>query len=120
MNTLRKTLTSMTLALAALGLVTAPAVAQDAAAETAKPAATVKARGGRRAAQKKAPFTGVVHLNTASAEQLAMLPRIGDKVAQRVIEYRQKNGGFKKIEELMNVKGVGDKTFEQIKGQLAL
>jgi len=120
MYTLRKTLTSMTLALAALGLVTVPASAQSAAAEAPKPAAAAKVKGARRPAQKKAAFTGVVHLNTASAEQIAMLPRIGEKVAQRVVDYRQKNGGFKKVEELMNVKGIGAKTFEHLKGQLAL
>ena len=43
-----------------------------------------------------------VNLNTATASQIATLPGIGEKAAQAIIEYREKNGGFKKIEELMN------------------
>jgi competence protein ComEA len=57
----------------------------------------------------------VVNLNTATAMQIATLPGIGEKAAQRIIEYREKNGGFKKIEELMNVKGIGEKSFLKLK-----
>jgi competence protein ComEA len=56
-----------------------------------------------------------INLNTATAEQLQSLPGIGPKTAERVLEYRQKNGPFKKIEELMNVKGIGEKSFLKIK-----
>ena len=57
----------------------------------------------------------VVNLNTATASQIATLPGIGEKAAQRIIEYREKNGGFKKIKELMNVKGIGEKSFLKLK-----
>lgn len=56
-----------------------------------------------------------VNLNTATAADLAKLPGIGPAVAARIVEYRQKNGSFKKIEELMNVKGIGEKTFLKLK-----
>jgi competence protein ComEA len=56
-----------------------------------------------------------LNLNTATAVQIATLPGIGPKAAQRIIEYRQKNNGFKKIEELMNVKGIGEKSFLKLK-----
>lgn len=56
--------------------------------------------------------SGVVNINTADATQLALLPRIGEKAAQRIIEYRTEHGPFKKPTELMQVKGVGAKTYE--------
>ena len=52
-----------------------------------------------------------VNLNTATSEELTALPRIGDTVAARIVAYRKKNGSFTKVEELMNVKGIGEKTF---------
>jgi competence protein ComEA len=67
------------------------------------------------AAKSAAAATAVVNLNTATAAQIATLPGIGEKAAQRIIEYREKNGGFKKPEELMNVKGIGEKSFLKLK-----
>ena len=56
-----------------------------------------------------------INLNTATIDQLETLPGIGRKTAERILEQRQKSGGFKKIEELMNVKGIGEKSFLKIK-----
>ena len=56
-----------------------------------------------------------VNLNTATVAQLETLPGVGPTLAARIIEHRQKNGGFKKIEELMNIKGVGEKNFLKLK-----
>jgi len=69
---------------------------------------------------KAAAAVATVNLNTANATQLATLPGIGPKAAQRIVEYRQKNGGFKKIEELMNVKGIGEKSFLKLKPYLTV
>ena len=66
-------------------------------------------------AKPSAAASAVVNLNTATATQIATLPGVGEKAAQRIIEYREKNGGFKKIEELMNVKGIGEKSFLKLK-----
>ena len=61
-----------------------------------------------------------VNINTASQAELESLPRIGPKVAQRIIEYRNQNGGFKKVEDIMKVKGIGEKIFAQIKDQITV
>ena len=58
----------------------------------------------------KASGALLVNLNTATSEQLDQLPGVGPKTAALIIEYRQKNGGFKKIEDLMNVRVIGEKT----------
>ena len=67
-----------------------------------------------------APSTAIVNLNTASASDLEGLPGIGAKTAARIVEYRQKNGPFKKVEEVMNVRGVGEKNFLKLKPQLSI
>ena len=59
--------------------------------------------------------TAPVNLNTATATQLESLPGIGPAMAQRIVEYRQQSGGFKKIEELMNVRGIGEASFLKLK-----
>jgi competence protein ComEA len=71
-------------------------------------------------AARPAATAVVVNLNTASASDFEALPGIGAKTAARIIEYRQKNGPFKKIEELMNVPGIGEKNFLKLKPQLTV
>src|SRR5262245_19209920 len=81
-------------------------------------AQTGKARGAAKtgsATKARATPASPVNLNSASAAQLQTLPGIGASTAQRIVDYRQKNGNFKKIEELMNVKGIGEKSFLKLK-----
>ena len=69
---------------------------------------------------KAAAPASIVNLNTATVSQLATLPGIGETAAKRIVEYRDKNGGFKKVEELMNVKGIGEKSFLKLKPLVTL
>ena len=61
--------------------------------------------------------TGVlkIDINNAVQEELEQIPHIGEVIAARIIEYREKNGNFEKIEDIINVKGIGKKTFYKIK-----
>jgi competence protein ComEA len=61
-----------------------------------------------------------INLNTATLEELMTLDRIGPKYAQRIIDYRQTNGPFEKIEDIMKVKGIGPKTFEANKDKITV
>jgi len=64
--------------------------------------------------------TKIVRINTATLEQLDTLSGVGPSIAQKIIDYRTQNGGFKNVEELKLVSGIGDKLFEKIKDDIAL
>ena len=81
------------------------------AAIAAQPGEQGKPAAARASAAPAAP----VNLNTATQAQLETLPGIGAATAKRILEYRQKSGSFKKIEELMNVRGIGEKSFLKLK-----
>lgn len=91
-------------------------LASMASAQSPAPSHPQKAK----AAKAVAALAGPVNLNTATAAQLDALPGVGKSTAQRIVDYRQKNGSFKKIEELMNVKGVGEKSFLKLKPLIAV
>ena len=78
------------------------------------------ARPGNPPKSLATPSTDVVNLNTATAAQIATLPGIGPKTADLIVEYRQKNGPVKKIEESMNVRGIGEKSFLKLKARLTV
>jgi competence protein ComEA len=63
---------------------------------------------------------GVVNLNTADTAQLSLLPRVGAKAAQRIVDYRREHGLFKKTSELMQVKGFGDKKYQHLASYLTV
>jgi competence protein ComEA len=62
----------------------------------------------------------VVNINTATAAELTRLPRVGEKLAQRIVDHRQQHGPFRRAEDLMEVKGVGEKMFQSLKPYLAI
>ena len=104
----------MLLAIVAMAAIPVAAVAAQAA-----PAA--KQGVAKPAKPAKAPAsTAVVNINTATQAQLESLPGVGAKAAERILEYRQKNGQFKKVEDLMNVKGIGEKSFLKLKPRLTV
>ncbi len=59
--------------------------------------------------------SGVVNINTASSEELQLLPRVGPSLAGRIIEFREANGPFRTVEEILAVKGIGESSFEKLK-----
>jgi competence protein ComEA len=67
-----------------------------------------------------ATSTTPLDLNAATAADLQKLPGIGPALAARIVEYRQKAGGFKKVEELMNVQGIGEASFLKLKSLVAI
>jgi competence protein ComEA len=67
-----------------------------------------------------AKLSGVVNVNTASAQQLSMLPGIGDARAREIVAARQKQGGFKRVEDLLAIKGIGEAGLAKLRPYLAL
>lgn len=61
-----------------------------------------------------------VDLNQAGLSELISLPGIGPALAERIIEYREKNGRFRKVEELLNVRGIGEKKFEELEPRVTV
>ena len=81
--------------------------------------ALVTCVGTASAEAAKAAPAAKVNVNTATAEQFAALPGVGAKLGARIVEYRQKSGGsFKTVDEIMNVKGIGEKNFARLQAHL--
>lgn len=66
------------------------------------------------------PVNNTVSLNKATKEELMILPGVGESKAENIINYREENDGFKSIEEIKNVKGIGDSIFEKIKTNITV
>jgi comEA protein len=93
-----------TIVRAAVALVALLCLRGLAAADT-----TTDASGGKK-----------ININQASAKDFSNLPRVGTKVAERIVEYRKDHGAFARVEDLMEVKGVGEKLFTTLKPYLSL
>ncbi|MBM3750585.1 MAG: helix-hairpin-helix domain-containing protein [Acidimicrobiia bacterium] len=91
------------LAVAALAVITAAA-----------PVASAQ-ESSRQAARPAVSDAAPINLNTATATELEKLPGVGPATALRIVEFRTKNGAFKKVEDLMSVRGIGEKTFLTLK-----
>ena len=61
-----------------------------------------------------------ININTAGTAELVLLPSIGEGRAEDIIKYRERNGDFSRIEDIMQVSGIGEKTFEEIKEQITV
>ena len=62
----------------------------------------------------------VVNVNQATADEIARLPRVGAKLAQRIVQHRTEHGAFRRPEDLMQVKGIGEKFFATLKPYVAV
>lgn len=87
---------------------------QDRARMTEQPVETDLA-----AAQEEfMPDVTPLDLNTATAEELDTLPGIGEELARRIVEYREANGPFESVEEIMEVSGIGEGKFADLEGRI--
>ncbi len=90
------------------------------AEEAAEEAETVAEEAAEEAETVAEEANVKVSINTATAEELSTLEGIGEMKAASIIEVRDNHGNFTKIEDLKNVKGIGDKIFEKIKDQITV
>lgn len=77
--------------------------------------ATACATGAVAETEQIEPLPNAVNINTAAKEELATLPYIGEKIAERIIEHRSANGLFERPEQLMLIQGISDKRFRKIR-----
>jgi len=76
---------------------------------------SVKPVSAKTGSVPRRPVTFPLDLNSARLEDLMELPGIGEKLAQRLVEYRKSHGGFRSVEDLRNVRGIGAKRMERLR-----
>jgi competence protein ComEA len=79
----------------------------------------IKIRVGRMAVNKLLVFSIPLDLNHVSVEDLCLVPGIGKSLAQEMVTYRERRKGFRSVDELKNVKGIGEKKYQDLKGFFA-
>lgn len=77
--------------------------------------ATAGAAAGASKGSEAATADAPIDLNQASAAQLTRLPGIGEALAKRIVDFREQHGPFKRVEDLMKVKGIGEKSFQKLR-----
>ena len=77
-------------------------------------------RGGGRRAAAPAPAPGPVSLNTATLEQLDQLDGVGPATAQKILDWRKQHGGFRSVDDLKQISGIGPKRFEALKEKVRM
>ena len=90
-----------------------------AAVSGASSAASPRASSSGTAKSGSSSVNFPVNVNTAGREELTALPGIGETIADRIVAYRQANGAFRSLEDLDNVKGIGNATLEKLKGKVS-
>jgi len=115
-----KRLALATAALTALAVTPALLVTPAHAGKAGKNSGAAAPAAAASAIDDDVAASGVVNLNTASEEELQLLPGVGPSKAALIIAYRKKYGAFKKVEDLNKVKGFGFKTLKKLKPYLAI
>jgi competence protein ComEA len=80
----------------------------------------IKIKLGRMEARKLLVFSIPLDLNRVSVEDLCLVPGVGETLAHEIVDYRQRRGRFRSVEELKNVKGIGEKKYKSVKNYFAL
>lgn len=101
-------------------LINNPAAGENNTANSGKVAGVSVSRQPTPQSSGSQQTPGIININTASASELEKLPGVGPARAEAIIQYRNANGGFKTPEEIMNISGIGEKTFEKMKGMITV